>query len=90
MGHVETMARKHYILFKNGKSFVNLNIRKSRIRVGLVLKSGELDDSRGLARDLSFDGKQGWADYYLTVSPGDDLEYPLFLIGQAHKNNSGQ
>lgn len=88
-GNVEVVPRKRHILFRSESSFVNFNIQKTKIRMGLVLKAGELDDPKGLTK-VSIKEQSGWEDYFLSVAPGDDLDYPLFLIKQAYRKHSGQ
>ena len=87
-GNVEVVPRKRHIVFKSETSFVNFMIQKSKIWMGLVLSSGELDDPKCLAK-VSGKKQSGWEDYSLSVAPGDDLDYPLMLIKQAYKKHSG-
>jgi len=58
------------------------------LKIWINLKKGELDDSKGLARDISNIGHWGKCDYELQVSDDDNLEYIISFIKQSYKKNS--
>ena len=58
------------------------------LKIWINLKKGELDDSKGLAQDISNIGYWGNGDYELQVSDDDNLEYIISLIKQSYKKNS--
>ncbi len=90
LGNIEIMPRKIYLGFKGESSFMDISIQKTKIRAWLKLKPGELDDPKGLARDVSNVGHWGSGDYEIILTPGEDLDYPLMLIKQAFKKHIGQ
>ena len=54
------------------------------------VKSGKLDDPRGIARDLVNPvsiGHWGNGDYDLTISNVDEIEYVMSLIKQSYELN---
>lgn len=80
---LEIVAQKHYIAFKQqGKNLVCLEIQAKQIKLWLNLKSGTLDDPRGLARDVSSIGHYGTGNYEIKMSDTSYLEYILSLIKQ--------
>lgn len=51
------------------------------------MTKGELDDPKGICRDVSQTGHWGNGDYELQVNSDDDLEYILSLIKQSLKKH---
>lgn len=49
------------------------------------MKKGQLDDPKGLTKDVSETGHWGNGDYELIVSNTDNLEYVMSLIKQVNK-----
>ncbi|MEE9236353.1 MAG: DUF5655 domain-containing protein [Thermoplasmata archaeon] len=85
---IQVVPRKHYIGFKADTNFVDIHPQKSQLKLWINLLLGELDDPRGIARDVSKIGRWGNGDYELTVRPGDDLDYLMTLIRQSYKKHS--
>lgn len=67
---------------KNGRIFSDVVIMKNGLKLFLNLKKGELDDPKGLMRDVSKIGHWGNGDYEVTVSDTKNLEYIMSLIKQ--------
>lgn len=76
------------IQFKRDRSIVDLIIYNYGIVCVINLKSGELDDPRNLAEDVSQKGHWGNGDYKHRVQPGDEIEYAIYLIKQSCENQS--
>lgn len=85
LGHdVDIKPKKKEIGFtKEGKIFADICVLKSSLKIWINLKSGELDDPKGLARDVSSIGHWGNGDYELIVTDTANLEYIMSLIKQA-------
>ena len=66
---------------------LKLMMQKKALKIWVNLRKGELDDSRGLTRDVSGTGHWGNGDYELQVRSDDDLEYILSLIKQSVRKN---
>lgn len=75
--------RKLYIAFKKKYNFVDIHIQKKSLKLWINLKSGELDDPKNLAKDVSNIGHWGNGDYEILVQDTKDLEYIMSLIKQA-------
>ncbi len=85
LGHdVDIKPKKKEIDFtKEGKIFADICVLKSSLKIWINLKIGELDDPKGLARDVSSIGHWGNGDYELIVTDTANLEYIMSLIKQA-------
>lgn len=84
-GDVEILPRKIYIVFKKKTNFIDILIGKNELWCWINLKKGEMDDPKGLCRDVSNIGHYGNGDYDLTINSKSDLDYIMFLINQSYK-----
>ncbi|WP_151807138.1 DUF5655 domain-containing protein [Acinetobacter bereziniae] len=84
--NLETNPKKLYIGFKKQKrNIVYIEIQKKVLRITLNAKIGQLDDPKGICRDVSNIGHWGVGDYQIDVSDSENLEYILSLIKQLVK-----
>lgn len=74
---------KLYIAFKAETNFVDIVPQKTRLLLIINTSFHELNDPRGLARDVSGIGKWGNGDVEVGLSSIEDLPYILGLIRQA-------
>jgi len=82
--NITTNPRKYFVGFQvNKKSFTDIVILKKALKIYLNLKSGELDDSRKVTRDVSNLGHWGNGAYEIQMQDDVELEYILSLIKQA-------
>ena len=56
---------------------------KKGIKIFINLKKGQLDDPKGIMKDVSETGHWGNGDYELVVNSTTNLEYIMSLIKQA-------
>lgn len=83
---LEINPKKIYIGFKKQKrNIVYIEIQRKILRITLNAKTGQLDDSKSLCRDVSNIGHWGVGDYQTDVSDTENLEYILSLIKQLVK-----
>ena len=87
-GDIKIKTTKSYIAFISKTNFASVHIYKTVLKVWLNLKKGELNDPKGVARDVSQVGHWGNGDYALYISNDEDLDYILSLIKQSYKKNS--
>jgi len=87
-GDVEILPRKIYIVFKKKTNFIDILIGKNELWCWINLKKGEMDDPKGLCRDVSNIGHYGNGDYDLTINSKSDLDYIMFLINQSYKKQN--
>ncbi|MBF0242934.1 MAG: hypothetical protein HQK64_10745, partial [Desulfamplus sp.] len=63
--------------------FTDIVLLKKGLKIYLNLKSGELEDSRQIARDVSNVGHWGNGAYEIQMKDDSEIEYILSLIKQA-------
>jgi predicted transport protein len=51
------------------------------------MSKGELDDTKGIMRDVSTTGHWGNGDFEIQVKDDDNLEYILSLVKQSIRKN---
>ena len=85
--NLEIKPKKVYIAFVSGRNVVDILPQRKALKIWLNLNKGELDDPKGIAKDVSNTGHWGNGDYELKIQNDDDLEYILSLIKQSLKKN---
>ncbi len=76
--------RKHFIGFKiDGNTFCDVILQGKGIKICINLKSGELNDPKNIARDVSNVGHWGNGAYELKALDLDEIDYFLSLIKQS-------
>jgi predicted transport protein len=81
--NIEMQPLKWVVLFKAKRKFTYIEIQKRCLKLWINLKSGQLDDSKGLAKDVSNVGHGGNGDYEISIYNTDNIEYIMSLIKQA-------
>ncbi|MBU0614155.1 DUF262 and DUF1524 domain-containing protein, partial [Patescibacteria group bacterium] len=79
---------KLYIAFKTTTNFVDIVPQKTRLRLSLNLKYKEIDDPKGLTRDVTDLGRWGNGDVELRLSEPEEIDYAMFLIQQSLRKHS--
>lgn len=88
--NININPRKFFVGFQyNKKSFTDAVILKRGLKIYLNLKSGDLDDARGIARDVSNVGHWGNGAYEINLNDDSDFEYILSLVKQSLNKNKG-
>ena len=85
--NLEIKPKKVYIAFVSGRNVVDILPQRKALKIWLNLNKGELDDPKGIAKDVSNTGHWGNGDYEIKIQNDDDLEYILSLIKQSLKKN---
>ncbi|TYP98318.1 putative transport protein [Tenacibaculum adriaticum] len=80
---IEVKANKQYIAFKKDKNLSDIVILKKGLKIFINISKGNLDDPKGLMRDVSDTGHWGNGDYETIVKNDANLEYIMSLIKQA-------
>lgn len=88
LDNINLQAKKVYLSFKSIKNIVDIQPQRRALKMWLNLRMGELNDSQGLARNVSQIGHHGNGDYELIVTPDTDLDYVMTLIKQSWMKNS--
>lgn len=79
---IEVIPKKQYVAFNKGKNVCGITILKNSLNIFINLRMGQLDDAKGLAKDVSKVGHWGNGDYQIKVEDDKDLEYIMSLIKQ--------
>ncbi len=79
---LDVVPLKYYIAFKRRSNLVDIEIQKKSLKIFLNARWGTLDDSKGIARDVSGIGHCGNGDYQIQVDSDADLEYIMSLVKQ--------
>lgn len=87
LGDLSIKPKKLYVAFVSGTNVADIHIQKNALKIWLNMRKGELDDIRGITRDVSGTGHWGNGDYEIQVNSDDDLEYILSLIKQSLRKN---
>lgn len=84
---VKEVPKKFYVAYKSSTNFADLIFYRDKIHITLNLKSGELDDSKGIATDFTKPVKGHWGngDYEIVVRNLEEISYVMGLIEQAYK-----
>lgn len=80
---IEIIPKKLYIAFKKNKNIADIVILKKGIKIFINLKKGQLDDPKGLMKDVSETGHWGNGDYEVVINNTSNLEYIMSLVKQA-------
>lgn len=85
LGDFQLVPTKFYIGFKLDKRVItDLEIQRKQIKLRVNLKAGQLDDPKGLFRNVSEIGHWGIGDYEATITTNEDLDYLMSLIKQSY------
>ncbi len=87
LDNIEVKPKKLYIAFVSGSNIADIRIQKNSLKIWINLQHGQLDDPKGICRDVSQIGHWGNGDYELLVNSDDNLEYIISLIKQSLKKN---
>lgn len=80
--------RKHFVGFKvNGNTFCDVVFQSKNLKLFINLKSGELEDAKGIARNVSNVGHWGNGAYEVKFKDTENIEYILSLVKQSYKLN---
>ena len=74
---------KIYIAYKAETNFVDISAQSTRLRLWLNMAFEDLEDPRGIAKDVSQIGHHGNGDVEVSISDGNDLPYVMGLIRQS-------
>ena len=78
---IEENPRKLYIAYKAGRSFAEVKLQKSDIKIWV----GEgVNDPKGMIRDVSNIGHHGIGNSEITLKSFDELDYVVGLIEQSY------
>lgn len=80
---------KLYIAFYiNQRNIIDLCFMKNSIKIWINLKKGEIEDFRGISKDVSSVGHWGNGDYEIRIENDDEIDYIISLIKQSYKKQT--
>ena len=80
---------KLYVAYKAETNFVDVVPQARRLRLSVNMQFHELQDSRGLARDVTNLGRWGNGDVEVGLSESKELPYVMGLVRQALEKQLG-
>jgi uncharacterized protein with ParB-like and HNH nuclease domain/predicted transport protein len=80
---------KLYVAYKAETNFVDVVPQQKRLRLSLNMGFSEINDPKGLCKDVSGVGRWGNGDVEVALSSEDDLPYIMGLIRQSFEKQMG-
>jgi uncharacterized protein with ParB-like and HNH nuclease domain/predicted transport protein len=80
---------KLYVAYKAESNFVDVVPQTSRLRLSLNMRFHELEDPKGIAKDITSLGRWGNGDVEVGVSSVEEIPYALGLIRQSFEKQMG-
>lgn len=78
---IEEVPRKVYIAYKVGRGFVEVKLQQNSIKIWI---DENIEDPKGMIRDVSNIGKIGNGNSEVTLKSFDELDYVVGLIEQSY------
>lgn len=78
---------KLYIAFKSDTNFVDVVPQKNRLRLSINMKFNEIDDPKGLCKDVTGLGRWGNGDIEISLSSPEQIDDIMYLIKQSLEKN---
>lgn len=78
---IEENPRKLYIAYKAGRSFAEVKLQGSDIKIWI---GEDIDDPKGMVRDVSNIGHHGIGNSEITLKSFDELDYTVGLVEQSY------
>jgi uncharacterized protein with ParB-like and HNH nuclease domain/predicted transport protein len=80
---------KLYVAYKAETNFVDVVPQKGRLRLALNMAFHEINDSRGLCKDVANLGRWGNGDVEVVLDKVEDLPYIMGLVRQSFEKQMG-
>ncbi|MBS0206761.1 MAG: DUF262 domain-containing protein [Planctomycetes bacterium] len=80
---------KLYVAYKAETNFVDVIPQAKRLRLSINMDFAEINDPKGICRDVANQGRWGNGDVDVTLSTLDELPYVLGLVRQAFEKQMG-
>ena len=87
---ITMQPKKQTIDFRVGNNiFCDIILQNSGLKIYVNLKSGDLQDQKKVARDVSNVGHWGNGSYEIKLADLDDIDYIISLLKQSLRKNKG-
>ena len=80
---------KLYVAYKAETNFVDVVPQQKRLRLSLNMEFSEINDPKGLCKDVSGVGRWGNGDVEVALSSEDELPYIMGLVRQSFEKQMG-
>jgi predicted transport protein len=80
-------SKKRYIAYKTTTNFVDIEPQLKRLRLSLNMKFSEINDPKGMCRDLTGIGHYTNGDVEISVTSLDQIDYAMDLIHQSFEKH---
>ena len=80
---------KLYVAYKAETNFVDVVPQQKRLRLSLNMDFSEINDPKGICKDVSGVGRWGNGDVEVALSSEDDLPYIMGLVRQSFEKQMG-
>jgi predicted transport protein len=80
---VREEPKQKYIAYKTTTNFADIQPQKNRLRVWLNMPFDEIQDPKGICRDVSEVGHYGNGDAEFGIESQNEIEYAVYLIRQS-------
>lgn len=80
---------KRYVAYKAETNFVDVVPQAKRLRLSLNVAFHEIDDPRGICKDVSGIGRWGNGDVEVGLSAAEELPYVMGLVRQSFEKQMG-
>jgi len=87
LDNLEIKPKKKYIAFVAGRNVIDILPQKKALKMWINMSKGELEDTKGITRDVSTTGHWGNGDFEIQIKDDENLEYILSLVKQSIKKN---
>ncbi len=81
---------KLYVAYKAETNFVDIVPQAKRLRLSLNITFSEINDTKGICKDVSALGRWGNGDVEVGLSKIEEIPYIMGLIRQAFEKQMGQ
>jgi predicted transport protein len=81
--------RKLYVAYKAETNFVDIEPQARRLRLSLNMRFSEIDDPRGMCKNITDLGRWGNGDVEVRLSRLEDLSYVIGLARQSLEQQLG-
>lgn len=83
-GEIIEKANQMYMGYKHGKNFCEVELQQRALKIWIDIPPDELDDPRGLGRDVSKVGHYGTGQVEIKLSDPAELDYVMSLVKQSY------
>src|SRR6478736_1609247 len=86
--NISIKPTKLYIAFtKDQRNIADIHLLKKGLKLWINLKSDELNDPAGVARNVENIGHWGNGDYEIQITEEENIEYIMTLVKQSYEKN---